>query len=349
MWHWHWVVDFFSTAQHGDFLAGWVCAVISIGLAKFIFRLYGLDHAILNLDPPETMWMNMGYWDHARTFPDACVALLRKVLEAADLLDEDGYPVQREDRQSLRLVDVGFGCGDQTLYLTQQLSKPDIHDAPPRPLFDSYIGITLNPHQAEFARQRLQAEPSIEQTTGTRTPDIRIFCADAGNPASWNDDLHRALSSAQRGKKDPKDTGAWLLALDTLYHFKPSRRPLFSYAYENRISIMAFDLLLSDSASLYGRMVLRLVCLVASIPSSNFMTPSEYKKLLTQSGYAVERIAMEDISERVFPGLAGYMQSKEKELGRFGMTLGKYRVPAKIFAWWARSGIVRGMLVVAKR
>jgi hypothetical protein len=27
-------------------------------------RMYGLDHAVLNVQlPPETMWMNMGYWE----------------------------------------------------------------------------------------------------------------------------------------------------------------------------------------------------------------------------------------------------------------------------------------------
>ena len=27
-------------------------------------KIYGLHHAILNIDvPPQTMWMNMGYWE----------------------------------------------------------------------------------------------------------------------------------------------------------------------------------------------------------------------------------------------------------------------------------------------
>lgn len=33
-------------------------------------KLYGLDHAILNVEvPPRQMWMNMGYWKVSHTNP----------------------------------------------------------------------------------------------------------------------------------------------------------------------------------------------------------------------------------------------------------------------------------------
>jgi hypothetical protein len=53
---------------------GWISAMIMIPVFKwFIVRLYdsssggglyGLDHAILNLEvPPKNLWLNMGYWE----------------------------------------------------------------------------------------------------------------------------------------------------------------------------------------------------------------------------------------------------------------------------------------------
>lgn len=48
-------------------------------------NLYGLEHAILNLDiPPRSMWMNMGYWevcnrnDYYCSLPDMMVSVVRQ-------------------------------------------------------------------------------------------------------------------------------------------------------------------------------------------------------------------------------------------------------------------------------
>lgn len=30
-------------------------------------RIYGFDHAVLNVQLPPTMWMNMGYWEVSPT------------------------------------------------------------------------------------------------------------------------------------------------------------------------------------------------------------------------------------------------------------------------------------------
>ena len=54
-----------------EFPTGWICAVIAILLVKLLMgktrrnrdTLYGLDHAVLSLEVPGSMWMNMGYWE----------------------------------------------------------------------------------------------------------------------------------------------------------------------------------------------------------------------------------------------------------------------------------------------
>lgn len=260
------------------------------------------------------------------------------------MLDEDGKPRKVKGSSRIKLVDVGFGCGDQTLYLTRQLSRVEEDDRQ-RPLLDDYVGITINRHQAEFARQRLEEKTAEAEAW---TPNVRIFCADAANPTSWSSELRDAVSRQELDNKASKES-TWLLALDTLYHFKPSRQPLFNYAYEHlHASIMAFDLILSDSASMIDRILLRLVCLLASTPFSNFKTQSEYRQMLVTAGYSSDSVAMQDISEYVFPGIAGYIERKEAELKRFGMNLGKLRQAGKVFGWWGRSGVVKGVIVVAR-
>jgi hypothetical protein len=290
----------------------------------------------------------------------------------------------------INLVDVGIGCGDQSLYLTRQLSRRGkVFNTPPtvpppgiegpanhsngtptretgkgrtwsshresQSLFDSYVGINITQSQADFARERLL---ETSPTESNRTPEVKIFAADAGNPASWERELRdavfwdpsRDLSYGNLDAKTGMETRTWLLALDTLYHFKPSRSPLFTCAYRDiQASIMAFDLLLSDSASFWDKLRLRLICLVTGIPYTNFVTRNEYEDMLVCAGYQRDLIEMQDISEHVFNGLAKYISEQDRELRTYGMTVGKFKGPAKVFNWWATSGVVRGFVVVARR
>lgn len=244
----------------------------------------------------------------------------------------------------MRLVDVGIGCGDQSLYLTSRLSKrlsPKTQER--KPLFDSYAGVTIAQSQADFARARLLKSSSPSTTT---TPKAQIFAANAADPTSWDPELTKATTMTK--KSDPTQT--WLLALDTLYHFTPSRKPLLEHAYQElQASFMAFDLLLSDTPSFWDKLRMRAICLVAGMPFSNLLTKKGYEDMLVEVGYELGMIEMRDVSEDVFGGIAGYIREKDAELGRFGIGVGKFKGPAKVFDWWARSGVIRGFVVVARR
>ncbi|KAE8371558.1 hypothetical protein BDV26DRAFT_286688 [Aspergillus bertholletiae] len=352
-------------------------------------KLYSLDHAILSMEvPPRSMWMNMGYWKNTGSFTKACEALLEQVLVAARLLNEDGTPI-RAQHLDLRLVDIGIGCGDQSLYLTRRLSKvnPDSVTATPgdgiktgiddgsdasnremrkrrgssipesRPLFDSYVGVTIEQSQADFAQERLLL--STDGAGDAWTADVKIFAADAADPSSWGSGLQQAAlgNSADTDSKSEAigvDMGSvkmqrWLLALDTMYHYKPSREPLLKYASRDmRASVMAFDLLISGSASLWEKLILWLMCLVSGMPYSNFLTEEGYVDMLVRAGYERDMIEMRDISEHVFSGIANYIRKQDRELKRYGMTVGKFKGAAKAFNWWARTGVIRGFVVVAR-
>lgn len=243
------------------------------------------------------------------------------------------------------MVDVGIGCGDQTLYLTQ-LPRPDATE-PRQPLIKSYVGITIAPPQAEFAQERVRK--AAGGAAAASTPDVQIYAADAANPAGWEPELARAVGAEDSKAAKAAEGQMWLLALDTLYHFKPSRKPLLRHACRDmQASFMAFDLLLADHPSFFDKLVLRLMSLLTGIPFSNFLARRQYEDMLVEAGYERHLITMHDISEHVFSGIAGYIYKKDALLKTYGMGMGKFRGPAKVFYWWARTGLVRGYIVVAR-
>jgi hypothetical protein len=299
------------------------------------------------------------------------------------------------------MLDVGIGCGDQSLRILGYTKKTDSHNAGDgdvnengglRPLFDEYVGITSLPVQARFAGERVRGvqeeELSSEEkemrkdgsstaTTATKTKTktrARIFCADAAKPASWSEEIRSSLESYTRvstkskgdasstqdiNEDQEKSTGTgdldekeetYLLALDTLYHFTPSRLPLLTYANKTlHANLMAFDLLLpSQPLPLITRLLLRLLCLFTSTPYSNFLTESQYRDFLIEAGYDDSKIEFRDISEHVFPGVAAFMKRRVEEARMFGVKgVGKYKGAGVVFRWWA-TGVVRGVVVVAR-
>lgn len=78
------------------------------------------------------LWLNLGYWKEARTYPDACVAMARLVADTAGFEKNDV------------VLDVGFGFGEQDLFW-----------------FDNYqlqriIGFNISPSHVDKARQRVE-------------------------------------------------------------------------------------------------------------------------------------------------------------------------------------------------
>ncbi|KAJ5144032.1 uncharacterized protein N7515_002819 [Penicillium bovifimosum] len=331
-------------------------------------NVYGLDHAVLNIQlPPQTMWMNMGYWEHTNDFPEACQALLDQVLTAA---------LSTERKSAVRILDIGCGCGDQSLYLTSLLkgsstqshpraesgitasmkSYPDIKSTESSlrsrhgksmqsaalPRLESYIGITIEPAQASLGAARLNRE-------NESSIPAKIFCADAAAPTSWAGELEKSTATlaAQTGGTN---ASTWLLALDTLYHFRPSRLPILRYACNTlNASFMAFDLILCSSITWYDKILLRLVCWGTNAPFGNFISEKEYVDLLVEAGYDATQIEIRDISKHVFGGLAGFIERRTGEARPFGIGMGKYSVARVAFSWWAKGRVVKGVVVVAKR
>lgn len=311
-------------------------------------EVYSLDHGQLNVQmPPPTMWMNMGYWKDTTDFPTACEALLFEVLKKASLIEDIKSDIVklRPSVTNLSILDLGFGCGEQTMSLMRLARYV--------PSF-KYVGVTLNESQFQYARMRL--DDAVKQDESLH--DVQLYCGDAANPTSWNTNLlnaARSMSSGASGQETGisqpgNDNGLWVLALDTLYHFKPSRRPLFSFAAKDlKAPLMAFDLMLSDTTTPFQRLLLQLAALVSGCPMDTFATEAQYRAMLLRAGYEPELVEIHDITQHVFGPLSRFVRQRDTHLKAVGLRMGSLKATAKLFGWWARSKVVRGVIVIARK
>lgn len=268
------------------------------------------------------------------------------MLTSAQILQDRDSRSNENAVGSLSIIDLGFGCGDQCLYFKNvwDSQRQEQRDNRWGRLFKSYIGITLESAHFSIAQERLGLNQSETNTA------FNIYCADAAKPASWTSETRNAVTSACQNIGEKRDHENWLLGLDTLIHFQPSRWPVIEYANrELDASLMAFDLCIAENLSLCQRFILRLMSLLGQSPFANWVTIQEYRERLVAAGYSRDRIEIRDISEHVFSPLAGFMKRREIQLEQYGLSIGRFRYAAKMFAWWGRTGVVRGCIIVAKK
>jgi microcystin synthetase protein McyJ len=102
-------------------------------------------------DSDKPLWLNLGYWERARTYPEAARALAKVLGDAAQLNSED------------KQLDVGFGFADQDLYWMEQYDVSHIS------------GLNITAMQVERARRRvrergLEDRISLGVGSATQTP-----------------------------------------------------------------------------------------------------------------------------------------------------------------------------------
>lgn len=289
-------------------------------------------------------------------FEEACATLLKEILRVAGLLRDDssgttfgtvdgaGEGSEASMQKSLGILDLGFGCGDQTLELVR-LTQPAGGWESFR-----YVGLTLNLAQLQTAeRNVIQAYPrrAANGRSGVGSESFKLFCADAARPEKWNPPTTSAVESLSDEEKYGE---RWLLALDCLYHFHPSRKPVFSYAARTlRAGSMAFDLILNEQASWKDILLARLICLIMGCPLRAFLTEEEYRAELVECGYDGAGVTIKEISEHVFEPVAGFLDAQERMLSRYGVAMGGHRLAGRLFAWFGRSRVVKAVIVVARR
>jgi hypothetical protein len=268
------------------------------------------------------------------------------VLKSAQVLQDEVSGSNKNVVNTLSIIDLGFGCGDQCLYIKDVLDnqRQRTRDNQWRRLLKAYVGITLESPHFCIAQERLGLKQSNTNAV------FEIYCADAGRPASWTLEITNAVSLACQTNNEKGDHENWLLGLDTLIHFQPSRWPVIEYANRKLgASLMAYDLCIAENLSVGQRIILRLMAFFGQSPFANWVTIQEYRERLVVAGYARERIVIRDISEHVFGPLAGFLRKREVELEQYGLSIGRFRYAAGMFAWWGRTGVVRGCIIVARK
>ncbi|KAM0271951.1 hypothetical protein ACHAQH_008890, partial [Verticillium albo-atrum] len=271
-----------------DFMTGFIGGLIFAVLLAFVLGItalritdhYGLGHWKLNIRTPlSSMWMNVGYWrdddnNPIEHFDEAALALLKQLLTTAGLLTPKSQITSRPG--ALAILDLGFGCGDQTWHLARLTAPAQWSDF-------RYVGLTLNEAQVQSASRKICREVAASSSSelDIRADAFKLFRADAARPETWS----TPVAGAVQALADERFTERWLIALDCLYHFSPSRRPVFEFAArELGAQVAAFDLLLSEGATWKERVVLRAVAVMMGCPVGTFLVEEEYREQLVGCG-----------------------------------------------------------------
>jgi hypothetical protein len=258
--------------------------------------------------------------------------LLRQILLQACLIAPPASP-----QRSLAILDVGFGCGDQ-IWALVNLINPSANHADFR-----YIGLTLDEAQMESASRHIHSSVASAKFPCPGPDAFKLFCADASVPAKWAGHVLQEIKSL--ATFDEK----WFIALDCIYYFSPSRRPILEFvAKEMGAGFMAFDLLMNANASRKDALTARLVGLMMGCPFGTFLTYDEYEQMLVDCGYERDKIEIRDITEHVFSGVVGFLNAQDRALSQYGISLGGYKLAGRLFDWFGRSGALRAVLVVAR-
>src|SRR5690349_8962560 len=101
------------------------------------------------VDKSKPLWLNLGYWKNARTYPDACVAMVELLGTRAGLQPSDG------------VLDVGVGFAEQDFVLLDRFKVSHI------------TGIDITPIHVDKGRERV-AKRGLEKQI-----DIRLGSATA--------------------------------------------------------------------------------------------------------------------------------------------------------------------------
>lgn len=235
-------------------------------------------------------------------------------------------------------MDLGFGCGDQTWDLARLAETSGWSDF-------KYVGITLNQAQVQTAYRKIYREIAAEHPEAIKIGWFKLICANAAKPETWNSKVREAVDSLA----DERFSERWLLALDCLYHFSPSRKPIFKYA-ANQLGaqVMAFDLLLNEAASIRNTWILRAIGVFMGCPVGTFLTRTQYIDQLVECGYDRDSILIREITDDVFSGLVKFLDNQDRALGEYGLSLGGFKLAQRLFEWFDRTRVVRAVTVVAR-
>ena len=299
-------------------------------------KRYDASHRILNVhlssSLPSSTWMNLGLWDPPPSSPSSPPQITPPPSSSEFAVAAHNLASALASHANLSstlhrkrmVLDAGCGCGDSLLVWKHLLAD----DA------TTILGVSGSASQAAIARSKTEGHEDVDVVHG---------------------DAVSYLSST------PLPNLAAVLSLDADYHF--NTRAAFA--------AHAFTALDPDAGGVYAiaglfpgtplsslpwwkRITLSALLLCAGVPLSNFDRDMDaYASFLeTEVGYV--DVSVEDISHRVFPGFAAFMETTQARgaslPGVWNMgSLAKYRMASRIFLWGYTSGFLRFALVAGHK
>ena len=220
----------------------------------------------------EGLYLNLGYWKNARTIDEACVALAMLVAEAAGV------------GPGCKVVDVGFGFGDQDMMWMERLAPAHI------------TGLNITRSQVATARERVAARGMADRITLLEASATDMPLPDAGFDQvlgvecafhfnTREDFFREAFRVLRPGGR---------LALADVIRAEPDPRPM-------RRRIQDFNW--KYFAKKYA------------VANENGDTAAAYAAKLAAAGFA--DVEVDSIRHDVYPGLHSYMAADPSMLRRF--------------------------------
>lgn len=218
------------------------------------------------------LYLNLGYWKEAKTIDEACVALAHLVAETAAFAPGD------------RVVDVGFGFGDQDMYWADTFGVGHI------------TGLNITPSQVALARSRVAERGLTERIELLEASATSMPLADAafdkvvGVECAFHFDTREDFFAEAMRVLRP---GGRLALADVI------RAEPVTGRFARSMQKSAWDSFVTKY----------------SVPAANADSRESYARKLAAAGFIDVRV--ESIWEHVYPGLHHYMKTEPEMLRRF--------------------------------
>ena len=277
-------------------------------------EFHDLSEKLLNTG--DQYWGNLGYWQAKDDYSMACKGLANQLAVAAEL------------NSSSRILDVGFGCGDQLLLWLNEYHV------------ESLCGINYSYSQTDLAQQRLVSY-------GYSDAACNIHSADVGKLLD--------LPQLNTASLDQINT---VLALDCAYHF-PSReqfiRDGFTLLTESSNPqskrVVLTDIVLAkdlNQLSWHKKALLKGMLWLSRIPQHNIVTEKNY--ISTLHGIGFKKVDSKDISESVFLPFGAWLALEENRIKEAASSRSiwlKYKITTAFLAWAYNNDVLRYVIFSA--
>lgn len=262
-------------------------------------NFFGLDELKLNDEEKYGLsWANLGYWHGNHSYSKAGRNLAIELGKSLELSKKD------------RLLDVGFGLGEQLLLWHSYFD------------IDSIVGLNPSEIQNEYAKSRISKEKLAKK--------ISLFTGTSADISRFN------------SKKFDK-----IIALDCAYHFE-TRIKFIRDSIDllgDGGALGMIDLFPTEKMLKWPQKIMNsLITKFFHIDKKNLMTIRDFEHEINEMDVFEAEII--DISNYIFPGFCNYI-NKEGVKNQSGLK--KMKITAKLLSFFHRKDYVRAFKIILKK